>query len=74
MDTGAADIAAAYRLSEDDVPGASLNGKSPDRLNVVELSDGLLAAELGGREESLSLSGGRTDGKLVLERSRLLYY
>ena len=70
MDTGAADIAAAYRLSEDDVPGPSLNGKLPDRLNVVELKRWL--ACLGGREESLSLSGGRTDGKLVLERS--LYY
>ena len=26
-----------YRLSEDDVPGASLSGRSPDILNVEQL-------------------------------------
>ena len=31
------ELAAIYRLSEDDVPGASLSGKSPDVLNVEQL-------------------------------------
>ena len=31
------EIASAYRLCEDDVPGASLTGKSVDLLTIVEL-------------------------------------
>ena len=32
-----ADLAKMYHLSEEDVPGASLCGKSPDELNVEQL-------------------------------------
>ena len=31
------DLATIYRLSEDDVPGASLNGKSPRDLKLEQL-------------------------------------
>ena len=30
-------LATIYRLSEKDIPGASLDGKSPDDLNVEQL-------------------------------------
>ena len=31
------DLAAIYRLSQDDIPGTSLSGKSPDDLNIEQL-------------------------------------
>ena len=37
--------ASAYRLVEDDVPGASLKGRSPDDLSVPELKSWLACCE-----------------------------
>ena len=53
--TNTMDMAAIYRLSKDDIPGASLIAKSPDELNLEHLKWWLAccSAHRSGRKAEL---------------------